>query len=515
MDEADFLIVGAGSAGCVLANRLSEDPDCKVVLLEAGGPAEDPDIARPLSWTALQGRPFDWGFATQPQTHTAARRHAWARGRVLGGSSTINAMAHVRGHRDDFDRWGLAGWGFADLLPYFKAQEDWPGQESPWHGRGGPVSLWQPDQPHSITQAYRAAAEAEGLQPIAEHNGPEMAGPTLNTLTIADGRRQSAADAFLTPDVLARKNLSLLLDRQVDRLVFDGGRCRGVVLKGATALRADRGVILAAGAIGSPQLLLLSGIGPADELKALGIDVLLDLPGVGDNLHDHLLSGGNLYAAARPVPPSRAQWSESLLYIDAGLPGRAPDLVLACVVAPVTTEVITAPPIGQAYTIMFGFTRPQSRGSLRLASADPAAQPMIDPNYLAEAFDRDAYLMALDWAQRIGHTPALADWRKSELLPGPGCLSRRERLAFLGKAAHTHHHPVGTCRMGQDASAVVRPEDLSVRGLAGLYVVDGSILPEITTGPCNAAIQAIAGRAGDLLGGRPPLPPEGPPTAVP
>ncbi len=513
MDEADFLIVGAGSAGCVLANRLSEDPDCKVLLLEAGGPAEDPDIARPLAWTALQGRAIDWDFRTEPQPHTAGRRHAWARGKVLGGSSAINAMAHVRGHPDDFDRWGLAGWGFADLLPYFKAQEDWPGPASPWHGRGGPLHLWQPDRPHPITQAYRAAAEAEGLRPIAEHNGPEMVGPTLNTLTITDGRRQSAADAFLRPEVLARKNLALLLRCQVDRLNFEGERCSGVVLRDGRRLGAARAVVLAAGAIASPHILLLSGIGPADELTRLGIRPRLDLPGVGANLHDHLLSGGNLYAATKEVPPSRAQRSESLLYLDAGLPGPAPDLVLACVIAPVATEVFSAPPVGQAYTIMFGFTRPRSRGRLRLASADPAIPPLLDPNYLAEAFDREAYLMALDWAQRIGHAPALEDWRREELLPGPDCRGRSDRLAFLGKAAHTHHHPVGTCRMGEDAAAVVRPQDLGVRGLSGLHVIDGSILPEITTGPCNAAILAMAERASDLLRARAPLPPERPPAA--
>jgi pyridoxine 4-oxidase len=269
---------------------------------------------------------------------------------------------------------------------------------------------------------------------------------------------------------------------------------------------AERGVILAAGAISSPPLLLLSGIGPAADLAALGIDVRCNLPGVGRNLQDHLLSGGNVYRARRPVPPSKYQHSESLMYIDRAGGGPAPELVLACVIAPVVTEAFAAPPIGSAYTIMFGFTRPRSRGTVRLASADPASPPLIDPNYLAEEYDREIYLEALDMARAVGSAGALADWRAEELLPGASCSTGAQRRTFLQKAAYTHHHPIGTCRMGCDVDAVVGV-DLAVHGIDGLYIVDASVMPRITTGPTNAAIIAVAERASDLLRGLTPLPP--------
>jgi choline dehydrogenase-like flavoprotein len=263
---------------------------------------------------------------------------------------------------------------------------------------------------------------------------------------------------------------------------------------------------MATGAIGSPTLLLRAGIGPADELRALGIPVRLDLPGVGRNLHDHLLSGGNIYRARRPVPPSNYQNSESLMYIERPGGGLAPELVLACVIAPVVTECFASPPFGEAYTLMFGFTHPRSRGSLRLVSADPRAAPLIDPNYLAEDYDRSAYLDALDQARAIGAARSLADWREAELLPGPDCCSDADRSTFLAKAAYTHHHPVGTCCMGQDDEAVVTP-NLAVRGIENLYIADASVFPSITTGPTNAAVIALAERASDLLQGRAPLTP--------
>jgi choline dehydrogenase-like flavoprotein len=507
----DFLVIGSGTAGSVLAARLTEDPDNRVGLIEAGGPAADPRIAQPAQWPLLQGSAIDWAYRTIPQPHTANRTHEWARGKVIGGSTALNAMAHVRGHPDDFDGWvadGCAGWGYADLMPYFLRSEHYTPGASAYHATGGPVHLIRPTEPHPVTRAYMAAGEEIGIAPTGDHNGARISGPCLNTLTIKDGKRQTIADAYLSP-VMTRPNLRLMAQTQALSLILDGARCIGVRIsdgQGARDLLAERGVILAAGAIGSPLLLLRSGIGPADALRALGIAARRDLPGVGRNLHDHLLSGGNVYRSRRPVPPSRYQHSESLMYIARDGATGAPELVLACVIAPVTTEQFQAPPLGEAYTIMFGFTHPRSRGSVTLASADPDATPLIDPNYLAEEYDRAAYLDALEQARAVGGAGALSDWRLDEYLPGPAVANIAGKRAFLEQAAFTHHHPVGTCRMGRDAGAVVGP-DLKLRGLDNLYVCDASIMPSITTGPINAAIVAIAERFSDLVRGRAPLAP--------
>ncbi len=507
----DFLVIGSGAAGSVLAARLSEDPGLRVGVVEAGGPAIDPLIAAPARWPALQGSDVDWAYRTLPQRRTANRVHDWPRGRVVGGSTAINAMAHVRGHPSDFDRWvagGCIGWGYLDLLPYFIRSETYTPGASEYHGDSGPIHLIRPVEPNPVTVAYMQAGAEIGIPPIDEHNGPRLAGATLNTLTIKDDKRQTVADAYLTP-VMGRPNLRLFTETEVAWLTMEGARCRGALARargGTVELAAERGVILAAGTIGSPVLLLRSGIGPADELRALGIAVKHDLPAVGRNLHDHLLSGGNVYRSRRGVPPSKYQHSESLMYIERTGEGAPPELVLACVVLPVTAERFTPPPVGESYTLMFGFTHPRSRGSIRLASSDPGKQPAIDPNYLAEEYDREAYLAALAMARAVGGAKALAEWRAEEVLPGPAVKSRADRLAFLEKAALTHHHPVGTCRMGIDAGAVVDPA-LKVSGVDGLYVCDASIFPSIATGPINAAVIALAERASDLLKGRTPLAP--------
>ena len=510
--QFDHVVVGAGSAGSVLAARLSEDANNRVALVEAGGPAEDPEIADPLRWPFLAGASFDWNYHTRAQQHTAGRAHAWPRGKIIGGTSCLNAMAHVRGHPTDFDRWvedGCTGWGFSDLLPYFIRSETSSFAASPYHGATGPISLLIPDQPNPLTLSFMAAGEECGFEATDEHNGVRLVGPTLNTLTIAEGKRQSVADAYLAPAV-GRENLTVLAHCRARRLLFgSASHCRGVEVNqhGETKeIIAARSVILAAGAIGSPLLLMHSGIGPAEKLRDVGIAARIDLPGVGRNLQDHLLAAGNLYAAARPLPPSRYQHSESLLYARLSDHDRAPELVVACVLLPAVTECFEAPEVGAAYCLMFGFTHPESRGTVRLVSDDPDSAPLIDPAYLSAPEDLTAFADALELAQRIGNADALGEWRQRELLPGPNVKSAQERRQFLRRAAHTHHHPVGTCRMGTDADAVVGP-DLRVRGADGLYVVDGSVMPRLTTGPVNAAIVAIAERASDIIAGRAPLAP--------
>lgn len=496
----DVLIVGAGSAGSVLASRLSEDAACLVGVVEAGGIPADPDIADPLKWPALQDRDFDWAYRTVPQKFTAGRVHEWPRGRIVGGSSCLHAMAHVRGHPRDFDSWAKAGgerWSYEGLLAGFERSERLTGHRGTADCGEGPLDVYLPDQEVSpVVRAYMAAGNALGVPALDHHNAGELIGTSQNSLTIRNGRRLSVADAYLTPEVLARPNLTLLTGYEIEHLELDGQRAVAAICVAGAATRrisADR-IVLSAGAVSSPLILMRSGIGDPEVLRGAGIGCTSERREIGANLQDHLLALGNVYRSKQPVPPSRLQHSESLMYLDSADFSRAsgqPDIVLACVVAPSAAAGLEAPPYGQAFTILCGVTHPTSRGSIRPSGPGRADRPVIDPQYLGTEDDRHLFRVALRAARTVGNHAALDDWREEEVLPGPGVRSDAELDAFIARAASTHHHPAGTCRMGQDAGAVV-DRDLKVNGFDNLFVVDASVFPALPSGPINAAVVAVA-----------------------
>jgi choline dehydrogenase len=497
----DYVVVGGGTAGCVLAARLSQDPAVRVVLLEAGasdGPAgmSSPNPAAAIS---LQGTAVDWAYATTAQPGTDGAVHRWPRGRVLGGSSSINAMMHVRGHRSGYDAWaaqGAAGWDYESLLPFLKRSERTRGRDSRVRGTAGPMRIEDEPPASPLAQAaYQAAVEA-GYAESPDGNGVQAEGVSWGETNVVAGRRQSAADAYLRP-VLSRPNLTVLTGAQARRLLLDGSRCHGVEYAGAdgtAAVHASREVVLSAGVIGSPQLLMLSGIGPAAHLAGLGLEVRADLPGVGQNLHDHVLSWVS-FASARPMSqaPSRQARLLTRTSDDAD-----PDLELRFAPAALLPRWSGARPGG--YSIFFALVSPASRGALRLRSADPAAPPLLDPAYLADERDVDHLVTGLRRALDLAGTDALAPWRGTELLPGPGTRDDRACRAYVRDTAATYFHPVGTCAIGTGELAVVDPL-LRVRGVDGLRVADASVMPSVVAAPVNATVLAIAERAASLLAG--------------
>src|SRR3984893_4336579 len=435
----DVLIVGAGSAGCVLAARLSEHTEITVGVIEAGGPATDPDIAIPQRWPMLAGRDYDWAYRTVPQAGTAGRAHDWPRGRVIGGSSCLHAMAHVRGAEEDFRAWaaitGASRWSYQGLLPAFRRAENFSGGASDQHGAGGPLPVLLPEAELSpVVRSYMAAGLAAGIPWLGDHNNGRLIGVAPNSLTIRAGRRVTAADAYLEP-VLARPNLTVLSGAMVHRLTLSGTRLTGVTaeIDGRITTVEAGTTILCAGAIATPLLLMRSGIGPAESLERAGVACLLDHRGVGENLHDHLLTAGNVYRAKKPVPPSRLQHSESLTYVHGGDLTRAdgaPDVVLACVAAPTVTECFERPAMGTAYTILSGVTHPTSRGRITLTGPEVSDPPEIDPAYLSTDHDRRLVRRALELARVVGHQAALAEWRAEEIYPGIDCRSDADLSAF-------------------------------------------------------------------------------------
>ncbi|MCS5713571.1 GMC family oxidoreductase [Herbiconiux sp. CPCC 205716] len=494
--RTDVLIIGAGSAGSVVANRLSADPSRSVTVLEAGTRVTDPEMRRPELWPFIHGRSYDWAYRTTPQPGLAGRSLDWARGRGPGGSSLVHAMAHMRGCRADFDRWveatGDERWGWDALLPYFDRTESVL-----------PVLRPGPELSSPLVQDYLAAWESLGVPSIPDHNhnGGEMLGATPNSVTIRDGERVTVSDVYLDP-VLERPNLTLHTGVTVHRLLIDGGRVTGVTvtIDGRDGVLTADEVILCGGSIGDPLLLMRSGIGDPAVLEAAGVEVLLPSEQVGKNLHDHLLGAGNVYTSRRDVPPTRLQLSESMTYQSRlGLTETAGpiDLVVGCVVGPSASEALAAEAAdavpGHAYTLLFGVTNPTSRGSLRISGPDLDDEPVIDPNYLDTEHDRELFRLALERARLVGASAGLSAWRDREVLPGRSLAAGDDAAAdaFIARAAITHHHPVGTLRMGDGDEAPVTPE-LRVRGLDNLFVVDAAVIPSITAGPVHASVLAIA-----------------------
>jgi choline dehydrogenase len=539
----DYVIVGGGSAGCVLASRLSENPDTQVLLLEAGPPDTADEIHIPAAINLLFQTSYDWNYQTIPQDRLGGRSIYWPRGRVLGGSSSINAMIYIRGNRQDYDSWrddyGCEGWGYTDLLPYFLRAENNVRGASAYHGATGPLSVSDLKFKSRLTGAFLAAARHVGMPANDDFNGAGQDGVGYYQVTQKGGRRWSAADAYLHP-AAGRPNLVIQTDALVTGIDIEGGRAAGVryLRRGVEEMaRADGEVILAGGAIGSPQLLMLSGVGPADHLREHGIAVLADSPGVGGNLSDH-----PVVTAMWSAPKSRSLWEKAgprnlarwqLLHSgpmttniaeaggfvrsDPALP--APDIQWHVLPVPYV-EGGLVDPASRALSVLITLVSVGSRGKVRLRSPDPRHKPSIDPSYLSDLADLDPLVWAVGMARQIAAARPLSRQVTSEDAPGIDLSSDAAVREWIRGNLSTIYHPVGTCAMGGDSrlatsrlTSVVDTE-LRVRGVAGLRVVDASVMPTVPRGNTNAPTIAIAERAADLIQGRAPLAPLDPADAL-
>ena len=526
MDKGfDFVIVGAGSAGCVIAARLSEIPEVSVLLLEAGGADDDPRIQTPSKFGTLNNTKFDWGFRTAPQAELHNRQIAFPRGRVIGGTGSINYMIYLRGHPSDYDHWrqlGCTGWSWDDVLPYFRRSEGNQIHKGPLHGQDGPLIVDQSSEPSRLTGTFLQACQESGIPFNPDLNGPDIEGCGYFPATIYQNQRCSTASAYLRP-ALGRPNLTVIKGARITKLVLNGTNVIGVdyLVRGEShRALVTREVILSAGAIGSPHLLLISGIGPADLLRSADIDVVHDLQGVGENLQDHvhyrsrweITEPLSLYGrSAKIIEANQHRYDtdksgplitnhfESGAFLSSSRDSVAPDMELLMIPYFISLD---APefraPDRHGFTISGYPTRPLSRGSVTIASNDPLDRPVINPNYLSEPEDMRLMVEIIKRTREIVTMPAFDSIRGTEISPGPAVKSDKDMIAAIRAISSTSFHPVGTCKMGIDDMAVVDPE-LKVRGLNGLRIADASIMPTMNTGHPLAPTIMIAEKAADMI----------------